>query len=399
MVRLSLGLGRDNTRIFLGMIFNEGGLGIYQTLWPIYIASLGASPPQIGLVIGLLGLCRLVFLIPSGMLSDRLPPRTLIVSARLVAAFGTFLLGLAQSWWHLIPGVFILSAGTIAFPALSSTIAERAGNGWARTRAFTLIYTVGPSAAYLITPTLGGFIAQHVSLRALLFISAGLTATGAAIFSTIERGSVSSHDGPPVTYRSALVERPIRLVLMLMFATIFVLTMGVTLAPNFLQEVHSISIEHIGWLGSGAAIGSAMLGLLINRVGPLRRPLAGIALGITAVAGMLGLLLVGRGFLWFAVAYLLRGGFMLAWSTFYAALGEVSSERLRGRVYALAELLAGAGMAAAPFVAGWLYGWRPQAPMVASLLTIPLLLLAIATVARLLRTEQPSEPALVEEHV
>jgi len=77
----------------------------------------------------------------------------------------------------------------------------------------------------------------------------------------------------------------------------------------------------------------------------------------------------------------------------------VSSERLRGRVYALAELLAGAGMAAAPFVAGWLYGWRPQAPMVASLLTIPLLLLAIATVARLLRTEQPSEPALVEEHV
>ena len=124
MVRLSLGLGRDNTRIFLGMIFNEGGLGIYQTLWPIYIASLGASPPQIGLVIGLLGLCRLVYLVPSGMLGDRIPPRTLIVSARLVAAFGTFLLGLAQSWWHLIPGVFIMSAGTIAFPALSSTIAR-----------------------------------------------------------------------------------------------------------------------------------------------------------------------------------------------------------------------------------------------------------------------------------
>ncbi len=398
-MRLSLGLGRDNTRIFLGMIFNEGGLGIYQTLWPIYIASLGASPPQIGLVIGLLGLCRLVYLVPSGMLGDRIPPRTLIVSARLVAAFGTFLLGLAQSWWHLIPGVFIMSAGTIAFPALSSTIAERAGNGWARTRAFTLIYTVAPSAAFLVTPTLGGFIAEHVNLRALLFISAGLTATGAAIFSTIERGSVSTQEGPPVTYRSALVERPIRLHLLLMFATIFVLTLGVTLAPNFLQDIHAVSIERIGWLGSIAAIGSALLGLVISRVAPFRRPLAGIALGITSVAGMLGLLLTGRSFIWFVFAYLLRGGFMVAWSTFYAALGEVTPDRLRGRAYALAELLAGAGMAVAPFVAGWLYGWRPQAPMVAALLTIPLLLLAIATVARLLRTDQPPAPTLVEEHV
>src|SRR5690606_19387157 len=163
------------------MIFNEGGLGIYQTLWPIYIASLGASPAQIGLVIGLLGLCRLVFLIPSGMLGDRIPARTLIVAGRLMAAFGALLLGLAQSWGHLIPGVFIMAGGTIAFPALSNTIAERAGTGWARTRAFTLIYTVGPSIAFLITPTLGGFIAQHAGLRTLLFISAGLTAIGGAI--------------------------------------------------------------------------------------------------------------------------------------------------------------------------------------------------------------------------
>lgn len=398
-MKLSLGLGRDNTRIFLGMIFNEGGLGVYMTLWPIYIASLGASPPQIGLIIGLLGFARLVFLAPSGMLSDRIPPRRLIVLARSMAALGLLLLAFAQTWWHLIPGIMIMSAGTIAFPMLSNVIAENAGSGLARTRAFTLIYSVGPSGALLIAPPLGGLIAAGFGLRAIFVAAAALTAVSVVAFSTMAPKPIAQQDGTPVTYRRALADRPVRLLLLLQFATIFILTAGVTLVPNFLREVHGLTIDQIGWIGGCGAIGSALLGLTINRVRIFQRPLAGIALSVIAVGGMLVLLLISRNFWFFPVAYLLRGGFVVAWSTYYAALGEVTSDRLRGRVYALAELLAGAAMTGAPFVAGWLYDVTPTAPIIAGLLAIGPLLLAIGLAAQTLRPKEDPTPQMVEEGV
>lgn len=51
-------------RLFAGSLLNEGAVGFFFTLWPLYIASLGASPPEIGLVIGISGILRLLFLLP-----------------------------------------------------------------------------------------------------------------------------------------------------------------------------------------------------------------------------------------------------------------------------------------------------------------------------------------------
>lgn len=377
------------------MIFNEGGFGLYMTLWPIYIASLGASPTQIGLVIGLTGFARMLFLLPSGLLSDRLTHRTLIAGGRAMAVAGLLLIAASRRWWQLIPATTVMAAGTLAFPAISNAIAENAGQGWNRTRAFTLIYTVGPSAAYLITPTLGGFIAAQLSLRILFLCSALLTAGAVTAFATITPRPVVAHDGPPATYRSTLGERTILTVFALQLATIFVLTLGATLVPNFLQDVHGLGIERIGWLGSSAAIGSAILGVVIDRVAVFRRPLSAVALSTAAVAGMLVLMLVGRAFWLFALAYLLRGGYMVAWAAFYGALGEVTPDRLRGRVYALAELVAGAAVTGAPFVAGWLYSLRPTAPLMAGLLLIVPLLIAIAWARHALQSAPA--PALAEK--
>jgi hypothetical protein len=48
-VKLGLGLARDNRRIFWAVLFDEGAVGVFMTLMPLCIASLGASPAQIGL--------------------------------------------------------------------------------------------------------------------------------------------------------------------------------------------------------------------------------------------------------------------------------------------------------------------------------------------------------------
>jgi MFS family permease len=392
----SLGLSRDNTRIFIGMSFNEGAFGVYQTLWPLYIAALGANPAQIGIVMGLMGILRLFGLMPSGIVSDRIPPRRVIVAARSMTATSMFLYGIAQSWWQLIPMGLIMAVGNIAFPSISSTIAEAAGPGRQRTRAFTLIYTVGPAIALLVTPTIGGLVADLFGLRAIFFVAAAFTAVAVIVFSTITPRPVQQHSGTPVTYRSTLGQRPILLLCLLEMATIFTLTLGVTLAPNFLQDVRGIDTATIGILGSASAIGSIALWQIISRVRPFDQPLMAIGLSILFVGGTLGLLVVGKSIVLFAVAYILRGGYPVAWSLFSAAFGEIVDERFRQRAFALAEIMGGTGFALAPFVAGWLYEVRPAAPLIAGFLLIIPLSLGLQLIHRAVRVEQP---ALIEEPV
>ncbi|MGA7669422.1 MAG: MFS transporter [Nitrolancea sp.] len=396
MKKPSLGLSRDNTRIFVAMSFNEGAFGVYQTLWPLYIAALGANPAQIGVVLGLMGVLRLFALMPSGIASDHIPPRRLIVGARTMTALSMFLFGVAQSWWQLIPMGMIMAVGNIAFPSISSTIAEVAGSGRQRTRAFTLIYTVGPALALLATPAIGGIVADLFGLRATLFVAAGFTAVAVSVFSTITPRPIQQHSGPPVTYRSTISQRPILLLCLLEMATIFTLTLGMTLVPNYLQDVRGIDTGTIGILGSASAIGSIGIWLIISRVRPFDQPLLAIGLSIVAVGGTLGILVLGRSIFLFAIAYVLRGGYPVAWSLFSAAFGEIVDERYRQRAFALAEIMGGTGFALAPFAAGWLYEFKPVTPLIAGFLLVIPLSLGLQLIHRSVRVHQP---ALIEEPV
>ncbi|MEZ4520504.1 MAG: MFS transporter [Thermomicrobiales bacterium] len=157
--RPGLGLAYTNTVIFWAMLFNELSIGFYQTLNPIYIESLGASPGLVGAVIGIQGLVRLFFLAPAGWIADRISMRRLIVGGRSMTVLGLILYGLAQEWWQLLPAILIVSVGNVSFPVISKAIADSSDDA-TRTRAFTLIYTVGPSSALVVSPLLAGPLAD-----------------------------------------------------------------------------------------------------------------------------------------------------------------------------------------------------------------------------------------------
>lgn len=396
--RPRLGLSHDNSRIFFAMTFNEGAFGINQTLYPLFIAALGATPPQIGLVMGTAGIARLIALAPSGIIADRIPPRRLIVVARAMTMLGMLGIALSQRWWHLIPAGMVLATSNAAFPIISNTIAESAGTGRNRIRAFTLIYTVGPSFALLATPAMGGLVSDWFGLRAAFYLAALLAAIALVFFTMIHERPIPKQEGPPATYVATLAQRPILLICLLELSTIFVLTLGVTLVPNYLQDVHGISIGRIGLLGSMAALGAIVLGIAINRVRVFQAPLIAIGLSIASVAGTLMLMIVGGTLVYFALGYILRGGYFVAWSLFAAALGEVTPERYRARAFAMAEIMGGAGFAFAPFVAGWLYGMEPRSPLVVALILIAPLLLGLGYVARVIRSERQAM-ALAEERI
>jgi MFS family permease len=371
------------------MIFNELAIGFYQTLNPLYIESLGASPGLVGAVIGIQGLIRLIFLAPAGWIADRIPMRTLIAGGRSMTALGLLLYGLAQEWWQLLPAILIMSIGNVSFPVISKVIADTSDDA-TRTRAFTLIYTVGPSSALLVSPLLAGPLADAVALRAVYFAAAAAVALSVLVFTRLRPVELPPADGPGGGYRDVFAFRPVLIVCGIFMALLLVLTTGFTLVPNYLQDEHGVGVRTIGQFGSIFALGSVILGVTIARVKALSQPWNALLL-TTLLCPVAFLLFYFGGNVWiFGLAFLFRGGYLVAWSLIYAALGEVTPERLRSRAFAFSEVLGGAGFAIAPFIAGALYEVDPALPLLAATAgTIPLVI-AMVVVRRYLAARAAS---------
>lgn len=389
--RISLGLAPDNRLMFWGMFFNEAGIGVFMTLWPLFIGSLDASPAQIGLVIGFWGFARLMFLLPSGFLIERVPPKTLILVTRVGAILGFALLSIAQTWWHLFPGVVLMAASTASFPVISSVIADVAGRGRARARAFTMILNVGPSVALLITPALGGILAEQIGLRAIFVAAALFNIAGFLVTTRMSNREVRLQHGPPVTYAEPFRDSGTRTILLLAFVVVFSSILGVTLVPNLLQDVHDVPLGQIGYLGSLAAVGSITLGLMLSNLKVFESPMLGYSLAISSVALSLALFVFGQSIWFFALAYTLRGGLLATFSVMYATLSEVTPDRIRNRAYVVAEFMAGVGFTLAPFAAGWFFGIRPQLPMLVGMIVLVPIIIAVLWLSRKFGSES-SEP-------
>ncbi len=157
---------------------------------------------------------------------------------------------------------------------------------------------------------------------------------------------------------------------------IFCLSLGMSLIPNYLHGVQGVNDGVIGAFAALSAMGSIMLGVVVNRIGYFRHPLHGIALALAAVAAAFALVMTGRHLPAFAIAYILLGGFFGTWTLFESALGGIAPRQFHARAYAIAEILSGAGYALAPFLAGFLYEVDPRLPILAGFgLTVVLIIL------------------------
>ncbi len=388
-MRLRLGLERDNKRIFWAAFFDEGAFGIYMTILPLYIAALGASPGQIGMVLGVAGMTRIAMLTMSSYITDRIPPRQLIALTRGLGIIGLAILGLSTVWWLSLIGLIVVGTTIVSWPTISNIIAEESKQGRQRMRAFTMIYTIAPSAALLVAPASGGLIADSFGFEVVFAAAAALKFAALGIYSDIRERPVPSNVG----YQGSLLDvgkhHPVRMVCIFMFSTIFILTVAMILVPNYLQDVHDVSVSYIGWLGSISAVGSIVLGIALNRISFLQKPQVILLVAVAAVGAAMLILIFGNVLWLFGLAFFLRGGYFVAWSLFYALLAEVTPTWLRTRVYVVAEILGESGYSLAPFVAGALFGILPALPIIAGVIAIVPLMVAMLWLGRWVA---PSEP-------
>lgn len=390
--RLRFGLDRNLAFLFWGLFFTQLAWGASDRFRPIFIESLGASTALVGVILGISELFRLVGLVLSGPLSDRASPRLLIGGGRslIILSAGTYLV--AQEYWHLFPAFVIGALGNVAWPAISRVIAD-ATNDATRARSFLLIYSIGPGIAGLGAPLAGGFIADAFGLRAVFAITTVGVATAAFFFVM-----VAPPPAPPATsararYIDVLRHRPTFILCLLALSIMFSTYVGLTLAPNYLHDIHAISLRAVGQFFSLVAVGSIVAGLLISRRPRLGRPLNGL-LATTLFLPLVFLLLVRGNASWlFGLAFFCYGVAAVAGQMFYAALGDASPERLRTRAFALLEVMTSLGYVLAGFAAGALYGIDPALPLWTSFGASLALIVAVLFVRRYLAAVRAEAPA------
>jgi MFS family permease len=378
--RLSLGLGKDVTHLFWSLSVFNFGFGLYAYLFTIYLEDLGATAFQIGLMVGAQGLLRIAVNLPAGILVDRYSRKKIVIATTLVTVPAALIYGFAQTWWQALPGLLLIVLGNLGTPAFSSYLAE-AGTATDRARAFSMVYVIGPSIALALSPVTGGWLADVTSYRVVFFCSAAAFAASAIILMRLSERPLIHHAGSSAGYRDAMTVPVIRSLAALQFSVLSVLMLGTTLLPNYLKEVHHIGVGTIGWFGSLAAVGSALVSLGLSRV-KFITTIRTIGLAPICVGLLCGVtLLTGNPFV-LAAAFLGRGGFMVAWSLFASVLSDTVPPKLLSRAFAFCEFLGAIGLTLAPFAAGALYDWRPGAPLLVTCLSTPLLAAAAFWVER-----------------
>jgi MFS family permease len=363
-------LSRDNRLMALALFLWASGEGLFAYIQPIYVQQLGASPVQIGGVLSLAGLALAAAYLPGGLLADRVRRKWVMLGGWGLGIAGVLLMALAHDWRGFIPAIMLYSFSAFCVPAISATIADAAGDV-PLARAITLTYA-GYWAGSIVSPGVGGWLAQRVSMRTVY-----VTAAGCFAISTLVMLMVTSQ---PVRVRANIWQRPSGAVLrsgillsVIVFSIFLAMYIGQPLAPNFLQNIAGWPVERIGLLGSLNALGVTLLAPTLGRWatdGKLRGLLAAQAL----VWASLGLLLIGaQGLPGFVLAaYFMRGGYSACRNLTSAHIAGLVSAENRGVAFGLSETSVASAQMAAPYIAGRLYAVQPAAPILAGLALIPM---------------------------
>lgn len=336
---------------YLGQLVSVTGTWM-QTMaqaWLVY--RLSNSSLMLGTVAfaGLLPV--LLFGLAGGVLADRIPRRTLLIAAQLLALFQALLLALLvfSGWvepWHIVILAFVLGmVHAVEMPSRHSFLAELVPpddlpNAIAlNSSIFNLARFTGPAIAGVIVATHGEGLVFLLNAASFLAVLWGLRKL------TVGRSAASS--GPHSQWARlkeglhyAWQQHSIRHALMLLTATSLTAPAYTVLMPMFAHQVFNGDAKTLGLLlgsaGAGALLGAIRLAYLSGRQSLSHN------IAQAAIAGGAAMLLFANNtdFNW-ALPLLLLLGFAI--TTIAASINTLIQlavpNQLRGRIMALFSVL------------------------------------------------------------
>lgn len=339
------------------------GEGMFLYFQPIYLQQLGANTWTIAGIFSAFGAAMMLAHIPAGYLSDRIGRKPLLLSAWGLGLAAAWAMALARTLSVFVAG-WLLYGLTAFVSAPMNSYATAARGRVTPARAMTLLsaaYNLGAAIGALV----GGWIGEHVQLRMVYTIAAGIFTLSTALVCFLRPQPLERQDATdPAT--PLFVNRRYLVFLGITFVAIFSMYLPQPLTPKFLESERGLSLGAIGFLGFCGSLGNALMSLALGRL----EAGLGFLLAQGAVALAVALFWQGKGVVWFACAYLLLGGFRAARSLIFAQVRAWIMSAQMGLAYGISEAVSSLAIVLAPLLAGRLYIWRPVSMYIAALALI-----------------------------
>jgi MFS family permease len=375
------------------------GFGMFTPILPQYAVELGIDTTSLGLAYSLYNVALIIFLIPSGIMADRLGRVKTIVIGMAVFSISSLMLVFAKDLLQFAAARAVEGIGAaVVTPAVFALIAdlapsEKRGSGMGYT---STMDTVGSLAG----PTIGGSIAQTMGLTFPFYAAFLMALLSGALLLPIrdpKAQSRSSSSGSSLlsifnSLRQNVSEN--RSLLVLCFRGFIVgITQGLFVLVFVLYMAFQIAMQpaEVGFsftLVSGATLAFAFLaGNLSDRFG--RKPFV-ILGGIVIASGVVVFSFTHTAFQVYMVSLVLGFGIGLNNAPINALLADYVIPEIRARVMGGYEVILGLGRALGVAFLGALYAISALAPFY---LLGGLMLLTVGLVA--LFAEEPRTRASI----
>ncbi|MCZ7570470.1 MAG: MFS transporter [Ardenticatenaceae bacterium] len=364
---------RNNKLVLVSLLLWGIGEGLFVFIESLYLERLGATPVEVGMTLALASAAVLVSYLPAGWLSDRFNRKANMLAGYVVGALAAFVMALAHDWHTLLLGLVFYAVSGFCVPAITSYVVQEAAPR-ERNRVVTTVF-VGYSAGLVISPAIGGWLAEHWTMRGVFVVS------GAAfLLATATVSLAAPQPRPPVAATMpaawrALWGQPrvprLAAVLMVFFIAAY---MGFPLAPNFLARA-GYDLAILGALGSVHAAGAVLWGVILGRLD--ERGTRGLLVGGAVLVLYAGLLVVVPPLPVIVMAFVLRGALISVRSVAAARLAVEVDDQSLGLTFGLLSSLQAGGMMIAAWLAGLLFARNPAFPLLATIIFLPPILLLL----------------------
>ncbi|PYA99384.1 multidrug efflux MFS transporter, partial [Serratia marcescens] len=245
--------------VWLGCFFT--GLAMSQILpfLPLYVEQLGVSDPQSlslwsGLVFSGTFLVSAVVSPLWGSLADRKGRKLMLLRASLGMAIVIALQGLATNVWQLfaLRALMGLTSGYIPNAmALVASQAPRDKSGWALGTLST-----GQISGVIAGPLLGGLMADHLGLRVVFFVTAGLMFVSFLVtLFLIKERRITVKKADQLSGKAVFRSLPYPTLIV----TLFVCTLMIQLANSSISPILTLFIRELSGNVSNIAFVSGMI--------------------------------------------------------------------------------------------------------------------------------------------
>jgi len=370
---------RDLKLILTCNMIGSFGDGLYSYLLPVYMReTLGADPVQIGILYAVTNLFAALTLLLAGKLADRYDRKKIMIAGWLAWLPAPLIFSFARDWLQMLPGM-VMWGFWLGSPTTTAYVIT-AADKQKLTLTFTTI-SAGWSMGYIFSPAVGGYLSGTMGMQFVFYLAFIFYALASLslLFIRSQRASQSTQQtSEERTSFFKLLRTGKLLRLSVFFASImFVLMMFRPFVAQFLADVYRYGDFEIGIFGSVAFLSSAVLGVLLGRLGDRSRKSYALALSMILCSLSLVPLLLFANFYILIAAFFIAGGSYITWSLMSAIVGPLAPESCRARWVSIPQTVSMFSSIVAPYVGGFLYDVSPYYPfMVGIVATLVFALLA-----------------------